>query len=165
MGIGMTEANETTEFHVDEIDHVELCVPDRRVAAKWYRDVLGLKIIQEFEHWSDDPGGPLMLGTRQGSTKLALFEGEPTGSRRNVGFHLVAFRVGSDLFAQFVANLVHLNLEDERGRIVCSEMVADHEKAFSVYFCDPYGNQIELTTYDYEATKIRLERTTESPLD
>jgi len=28
--------------------------------------------------------------------------------------------------------------------------VFDHRKSFSVYFPDPYGNRLEVTTYDYE---------------
>ena len=57
------------DFHVDQIDHVELTVPDRHAAAKWYRDVLGLVIVAEYEHWAMDPKGPLMITTPQGSTK------------------------------------------------------------------------------------------------
>ena len=26
--------------------------------------------------------------------------------------------------------------------------VTDHEKSFSIYFADPYGNQLEVTTYE-----------------
>lgn len=144
------------KFQVDQIDHVEFCVPDRRTAARWYCDVLGLEIIPEFERWAEDPRGPLMIGSKTGSTKLALFEGNPAGSERGTGFHLVAFRVSSDSFVQFVANLDQLNLHDVQHRIVDAGMIADHGLAFSIYFCDPYGNQLEITTYDYDQTKTAL---------
>lgn len=144
------------EFQVDQIDHVELYVPDRRIAAEWYRDILGLEIIAEFERWAEDPRGPLMIGTRLGSTKLALFEGQPLGSKRGTGFHLVAFRVSAASFAQFVGNLGKLELKDDQDRLVDSTLVADHDMAFSVYFCDPYGHQLEITTYDYDETKTAL---------
>jgi hypothetical protein len=26
----------------------------------------------------------------------------------------------------------------------------DHQKAFSIYFSDPYGHPLEITTYDYD---------------
>ena len=158
----MNDENNSNRFQVDQIDHVELYVPDRRSAAGWFRDVLGLHIISEFEHWAEDSRGPLMIGTKQGSTKLALFEGEPTGSQPKIGFHLVAFRVSATSFAQFVAMLPELNLTNEHGRIVDREMVADHGKAFSVYFCDPFGHQFELTTYDFEEAKTELKRLADS---
>ena len=145
-------------FSVDQIDHVELIVSDRRVAASWYRDVLGLEVLVEYEHWADDPRGPLMIGTREGGTKLALFEGLPGGSQKGTGFHLVAFRVSAQGFADFVSRLARLALVDDRGRTVTSEMIADHGSAFSIYFCDPYGNQLEITTYEYEAVKKTLSR-------
>ena len=147
------------EFQVDQIDHVELHVPDRRAAAQWYRDVLGMEIISEFEHWAEDPRGPLMIGTELGGTKLALFEGQPTGSQRMIGFHLVAFRVNANSFAQFIANLGKLQLRDEHDRIVDPTRVADHDMAYSVYFCDPYGHQLEITTYDYDEAKVVLNAT------
>ena len=136
-------------FRVDQIDHVEFCVPDRRAAAEWYCDVLGFQIVPEFAHWADDPRGPLMIATPQGGTKLALFDGRPEGSRSNVGFHLVAFRVNSAAFLRFVDSLNKLGLIDDSGRAVTRDLVSDHGQAFSIYFCDPYGNQLELTTYDY----------------
>lgn len=146
-------------FRVEQIDHVELYVPDRRTAAQWYRDVLGLEVIPEFEHWAEDPRGPLMISTELGGTKLALFEGQPTGSQETVGFHLVAFRVNARSFAQFVADLGRLQLRDKHGRIVDPGLVSDHRKAYSVYFCDPYGHQLEITTYEYDEAKIALNAT------
>ena len=63
-------------FKVEQIDHVELFVPDRYTAARWYEQVLGLRILPEHEHWAG-PGGPLMISSDSGCTMLALFEGEP----------------------------------------------------------------------------------------
>ena len=56
-------------FRVDQIDHVELFVPDRDEAAAWYRDVLGLEVVAAFAHWADDPAGPLMISPDGGSTE------------------------------------------------------------------------------------------------
>jgi len=154
----LTNPGSPARFHVDQIDHVELCVPDRNVAAQWYADVLGLVAIPQYAVWADDRSGPLMIGTKAGGTKLALFEGEPKGSQRAVGFHLVAFRVDSTSFAQFIASLPLLDLKDEKGRKVTRERVADHAMAYSVYFCDPWGYQFEITTYDYDDATIELNR-------
>lgn len=144
-------------FRVDQIDHVELSVSNRNQAAEWYEKVLGLKVIPEYEFWAKDPHGPLMIGTQDAGTKLALFEGNPQGSQRNRGFHLVAFRVGADSFVQFVNRLQELQLVDNKGVTVTPDMIADHQIAFSIYFNDLYGNQLELTTYEYQSTQSLLQ--------
>jgi catechol 2,3-dioxygenase-like lactoylglutathione lyase family enzyme len=145
-------------FSVDQIDHVELFLPDRYQAAEWYRQVLGLTIVPEYEHWAGDPRGPLMISSDAGSTKLALFQGTPQGSRETAGFHLVAFRVGADAFKSFLERLPQLNLIDHRGQVVTRDSVRDHSRAYSLYFCDPYGHRLELTTYQYEQARTLLTR-------
>lgn len=145
-------------FRVDQIDHVEFFVPDRHEAAAWYQLVLGLEILPGYEHWSDDPHGPLMISPDGGSTKLALFQGAPQGERETAGFHLVAFRVGAESFVEFLRRLPDLGLIDYRGRQVTADLVADHESAYSIYFNDPLGHRLELTTYEYEETKAALNR-------
>lgn len=140
-------------FHVDQIDHVEFTVPDRFEAADWYRRVLGLEIVPEYQFWADDPLGPLMISTPHGATKLALFVGKPTGSRRAVGFHRVAFRVDGARFLEFLATLESLELKDSNGQSVTREDTSDHQLAFSLYFCDPWRHELELTTYDHETVR------------
>ena len=144
----MSDVHDKPAFRVDQIDHVELFVPDRRQAADWYRRVLGLTICNDHEHWADDPKGPLMISSDEGSTKLALFEGRPQGDRKTAGFHLVAFRVSGSNFKRFLDRLDGLTLTDHHDRTVSRELVQDHGQASSVYFNDPYGHRLELTTYD-----------------
>jgi catechol 2,3-dioxygenase-like lactoylglutathione lyase family enzyme len=145
-------------FRVDQIDHVELFVPDRGQAADWYRHILGLDVVPEYEHWARDPRGPLMISSDNGSTKLALFEGAPQGPRGTAGFHRVAFRVGAAAFNEFLSRLSDLDLTDDRGRKVTPELVVDHDASYSIYFCDPFGHRLELTTYAYDETKAELQR-------
>ena len=57
-------------FQVDQLDHVELFVPNRHEAAAWYRRVLGLEILSEYEFWAADPRVPLMVSSDAGNTKL-----------------------------------------------------------------------------------------------
>jgi catechol 2,3-dioxygenase-like lactoylglutathione lyase family enzyme len=135
------------KFSVDQIDHVELFVPDRRDAADWYRQVLGLTIVGEYEHWAKDRQGPLMISSDGGSTKLALFEGRPQGDREAAGWHLVAFRVSENNFERFLGRLDELTLTDHHGETVSRDSVKDHGLAHSIYFNDPYGHRLELTTY------------------
>jgi catechol 2,3-dioxygenase-like lactoylglutathione lyase family enzyme len=139
-----------------QIDHVELFVPDRYEAAGWYQRTLGLEIIPAFEGWAANPSGPLMISSDHGGTKLALFEGEPQAARPTAGFHRVAFGVSADEFMAFLRRLGEQPLLDEHGRPVRAESVKDHKKAYSIYFCDPYGHHLEVTTYDYDATRAAL---------
>lgn len=143
-------------FRVLQIDHVELFVPDRHEAAGWYQRILGLDVVPAYQDWAAAPGGPLMISSDGGSTKLALFEGQPQESRPTAGFHRVAFRVSADAFTDFLRRLGDMQLKESGGSPVTLDSVVDHEKAYSIYFCDPYGHHLELTAYEYEATRAAL---------
>ncbi|HEX6508151.1 MAG TPA: VOC family protein [Chloroflexota bacterium] len=136
-------------FHVEAIDHVEVCVPDRYEAAEWYRNVFGLEILKPLEEWAV-VGGPLMLGSNGREPALALFEGEPLAGRDPVGLRRVAFRVDGAGFCRFLDTLDDHPVFDDRGTRLTPADIVDHDKSFSIYFCDPYGNWYELTTYDYD---------------
>jgi len=127
-------------FRVLQIDHVELFVPDRQAAAAWYESVLGLIPIPEAAQWAEDPEGPLMISSDQGKTMLALFQGTPQGERSTVGFHRVAFRVDAKGFLAFVDRTEEMKIGPTRIR--------DHDQAISIYFDDPYGHHLEVTSYE-----------------
>ena len=134
---------------------MELFVPDRHQAAGWYRRVLGLEVVPEYEHWAEDPRGPLMISSDGGNTKLALFQGTPQGSKETAGFHRVAFQVDAPAFVTFVNRLPSLDLTDQGGQRVNARSVVDHRAAYSIYFSDPFGHRLELTTYEYDqATRM-----------
>ena len=125
------------------IDHIELFVPDQWEAAEWYAKVLGFEVIQEHVDWAED-GGPLMITNDGGETMLALFQGAPQGNSEVVGFRRVAFRLDADHFFRFLETSA-----DWRRPPLTRRDIVDHDKAFSVYFSDPYGNLLEVTSYDY----------------
>ena len=127
-------------FHVIQIDHVELFVPDRQAAAMWYESVLGLVTVSEVAHWAVDPEGPLMISSDHGKTMVALFQGTPQGERPTAGFHRVAFRVDGKGFLTFLERIKEMKIEPSRIR--------DHDQAISIYFDDPYGHHLEVTTYE-----------------
>jgi len=133
-------------FKVLQIDHVELFVPDRYEAARWYEHTLGLQVVPECEPWAAG-GGPLMISSDGGSTKLALFEGQPAAGTQTTAFRRVAFRVTASGFEEFIKRMPELGL---------STSVVDHQQAYSIYFDDPYGHQLEVTTYDYDDTSAFL---------
>lgn len=125
------------------LDHVEFFVPDRAEAAAWYASVLGCVPVPGTEHWVAHPDGPLMVSPDGGRTKLAIFAGAPQGHRKTAGFHRVAFRLGASAWAGFAARISEWGLEED-GR---PARVVDHVGARSVYFTDPYGHRLEVTTY------------------
>lgn len=133
-------------FKVLQIDHVELFVPNRYEAASWYERVLGLQIVPECESWAVG-GGPLMISSDGGSTKLALFEGEPAASSRTAAFLRVAFRVTAAGFVEFL---------ERNPDLVTKDAVVDHQLSYSVYFTDPWGHQLEVTTYEYGDTSAAI---------
>lgn len=144
-------------FQVRQLDHVELYVPDRYAAAKWYEAVFGLTILREFESWANaDGSGPLMISSDGGATKLALFQGEGPGTRPITGFLRVAFAVDGAGFLEFVARLDQHELINRQGERLTARDVVDHQMAWSIYFSDPYGNPFEVTTYDYDHVRDAL---------
>jgi catechol 2,3-dioxygenase-like lactoylglutathione lyase family enzyme len=149
-------------FKVDQIDHVELFVPDRREAARWYERTLGLAALPQHEDWAADPGGPLMISSDGGRTMIALFQGEPRRDRPTAGFHLVAFRVDGPNFLAFLEHLKTNPVHNDEGAEIRSLTPKDHGKAFSVYFNDPWGHRLEVTTY--EAEYLRERRRAGNPL-
>ena len=87
--------------------------------------------------------GPVMI-SGDGRVSLALFQ----GSRPEVpksGFRRVAFRVSGAEFLAFV--------EFGRGMGLAPMKVQDHDTAISVYFEDPYGHLLEVTTYEHEVAR------------
>ncbi len=142
------------EFEVEQIDHVELFVPDQRTAATWYARVLGMRVLAEYEHWADD--GPLMITTRRAKTKLALFQGEPLESPPRAAFRRVAFHVEAAGFVTFLNRLEELDLKTETGATLTRDDWVDHDESLSIYFIDPWYHRFEITTYDVVRTRDLL---------
>lgn len=142
-----------SDFRVEQIDHVHVYVTDQREAAEWYRKVLGLEVLKEYESWAAD--GPLTISSDGGSTSLALFKA-PEDALKSARRQTIAFRVGGAGFLDFLSRLDALEVMGAGGRRLRAGDVVDHDLSFSIYFTDPYGNPYELTTYDYEHVRERL---------
>jgi catechol 2,3-dioxygenase-like lactoylglutathione lyase family enzyme len=132
-------------MQVERVDHVHVEVRDREQAAAWYARVLGLTPHRDLAVWADHTKGPLILAGGDGHPALALFAREPAPPSRD---STVAFRVRGAAFRAFLDALDGLNLTDRHGRAVTRAQVVDHDLAWSIYFVDPDGNPIEVTSYD-----------------
>jgi catechol 2,3-dioxygenase-like lactoylglutathione lyase family enzyme len=122
------------------IDHVALAVRDLERSIRWYQEVLGL------ERRYDDVWGavPAFLGA--GATAIALFpvageNPQPPPGRDVIAMRHLAFRVDRENFTRARVEL------ERRGIAVEFE---DHEISHSIYFADPDGHQLEITTYELE---------------
>ena len=123
------------------IDHVHVYVSNRLAAVKWYENILGLRIQKEFEFWAKD-GGPLTLENISGSVHIALFESDKASAST------VAFGASGEEFIKWKNHLKNSGVQLR---------VADHTKAWSMYFSDPFENLFEITCYDFEMVKNILE--------
>ncbi|HEX4746755.1 MAG TPA: VOC family protein [Gaiellaceae bacterium] len=125
-----------TSLDLQRLDHVSLNVSDRARSIAWYRDVLGLE--QRGGGRRDD--WPVFMGAF--GACIALFQAEvvsPERQHESTGLRHIAFMVGRDEVDRAKTHLA------ERGVEFRSE---DHGNSHSVYFSDPDGNVIELTTYE-----------------
>ena len=127
-------------MQLNQIDHVALAVNDPAKSAEWYRSVLGLERRHQ-QVWGDRP---IMMCV--GNTCVALFpaKGEPVPTApSNLAMRHLAFRADRHNFALAQTEL--------RNRQIPFEF-QDHQIAHSIYFQDPDGYQLEITTYDLAAS-------------
>ena len=126
------------KFQLQGIDHVAIAVRDVERSVAWYQDVLGLERRYE-EAWGNFPA---VVGA--GSTSLALFpvagnDPAPLPGRDVITMRHFAFRVDGANFQLARQVLADKGLALE---------FQDHGLAHSIYFHDPDGHHIEVTTYD-----------------
>ena len=125
-------------FQIEALDHVALSVRDVQHSAQWYIDILGFE-RQHADLWD---GVPIFVG--KGDAAIALFpiranERSTTAFPGGVRVLHFAFRVDRKNFLAAQ--------EELKGRGIKFEF-QDHEISHSIYFHDPDGHEIELTTYD-----------------
>jgi catechol 2,3-dioxygenase-like lactoylglutathione lyase family enzyme len=123
-------------MQLEGIDHVAMGVRDIERSAKWYIDVLGFERLHE-GMWN---GVPTFIG--KGNTGLALFPAnqEPkTSAHRELRMLHLAFRANRRNFRTAQRELEKRGIKFE---------FQDHEIAHSIYFRDPDGHQLEITTYE-----------------
>jgi catechol-2,3-dioxygenase len=120
---------------LERLDHVSLNVRDRAAAIAWYRETLGL----EQQNEPSEDAEPVFMG-RFGAC-IALFQAEvssPPRAPESSGLRHVAFALSREGFDDAQEHLRKVGVEPR---------VEDHGNAHSLYFPDPDGNVVELTTY------------------
>jgi catechol 2,3-dioxygenase-like lactoylglutathione lyase family enzyme len=115
----------------ETVDHVAFGVSDQARSVEWYGRLLGLRRVYEAS-WGNVPA--MLVGSD--GTGLALFATREGGAPP--GFRHVAFRVSREQYEQAKSMLAQEGVQFEEQ---------DHAVAHSLYFRDPDGIELELTTY------------------
>jgi catechol 2,3-dioxygenase-like lactoylglutathione lyase family enzyme len=127
----------TRAFTVRQIDHIALNVQDVARSVAWYVDVLGLERRHQ-DVWGDRPAFLFA-----GSTGIALFpaagKADPAPGHPLTGMHHFAFQVDRANFERAQQDLTSRGIAFE---------FRDHQISHSIYFRDPDGYALEITTYE-----------------
>ncbi len=125
-------------MRLEGLDHMAISVADPEASAAWYEEVLGLERRHE-DVWGDSP-----IFMMTGVSGLAIFP-QRRASQAPVQYHgvsefrHVAFRADRENFDRARRELA--------ARGVATEF-EDHQISHSLYFDDPDGFHLEITTYD-----------------
>ena len=125
-------------MQLEGIDHVAIGVCDVQRSTNWYIEVLGFERLYDGA-WN---GIPTFVG--KGNTGIALFpassDAESTSSpRRAIRMLHLAFRANRENFGAAQRELKERGIKFE---------FQDHGISHSIYFRDPDGHQLEITTYE-----------------
>ena|SRR6266403_5527270 len=127
-------------FELEGLDHVALAVRDVERSTDWYVDVLGF----ERRYQGMWEGVPVFVA--RDKTAIALF---PSGTDR--GNPLISRRPGGMLhFAMRASRENFVAAQHELKRRGIAFEFQDHEISRSIYFRDPDGYVVEITTYELE---------------
>ena len=150
-GRPVTAANSNAEAVQTAVANPGIAALGPTIAAEIY----GAEILApDIEDYAGNQTRFVVLGhglrprTGRDKTSLALFEGAGESDTSRSGFRRLAFRVSGDEFLAF--------LEYGREQRLAPMRVMDHESQISVYFSDPYGHALELTTYDHKQVRAKL---------
>ncbi len=129
-------------FALEGIDHVALAVPDVEQSAAWFIDVLGFERLYP-GMWN---GVPVFIG--KGTTAIALF---PRRDRQDSTSSPPPDQANE-------VNMLHLAMRADRKNFLAAQEelksrgikfeFQDHEISHSIYFRNPDGLRLEITTYE-----------------
>ena len=125
-------------FELEGLDHVALAVRDVEQSANWYVEVLGFERRYE-GMWE---GIPVFVGL--GKTAIALFPSKDNQA------HLSSSSDGLLHFAMRASRKNFLAAQHDLTNRGITFHFQDHEISHSIYFRDPDGYELEITTYEVE---------------
>lgn len=124
------------EMEFSKLDHVAIVATDSEVSKNWYIDVLGMECVFQ-GRWDNNP-----FFLKKGDCYVAIFQAgkqSVTPERKGSRIDHFAFRMESrECYEAAKKELTTKGVTFEE---------ADHDVAHSIYFDDPDGITVELTTY------------------
>ncbi len=133
---------------LEGIDHVALSVRDVERFAQWYIDILGFE--RRYQDMWD--GIPVFIG--KGTTAIALFP--PRAETRSTSLAAVASAKAASSHGNI--RMLHLAFRARHKNFIAAQEelkrrgirfeFQDHEISHSIYFHDPDGHELEITTYE-----------------
>ena len=124
-------------MNLEALDHVGINVADVDRSIRWYQDVLGLRRIYE-EAWGDFPA--VLVANGSGVALFPRDDGASTPQARSADdMGHIGFRTSREGLEQARAEVAARGITYHDG---------DYDVAWSIYFDDPDGHQIEITTYE-----------------
>jgi catechol 2,3-dioxygenase-like lactoylglutathione lyase family enzyme len=130
-------------------DHIALVVPDLVEAERWYVDVLGAEVVGRY-NWGGDTAHPVgpHEDLRLGSDVVSLFLGDPTRTQPR----LIHYAFNCRDIDELTTWKSHL---ESKGVEIRGPMAHPGFGAVSIYFQDPWGDRLEITTWlrDFETAR------------
>jgi catechol 2,3-dioxygenase-like lactoylglutathione lyase family enzyme len=121
-------------FQIEALDHIALYVQDLQQSIDWYQSVLGLVPNARYKD-TTGYGNPVEL--RAGGAGISLFPSTPEQRAQNFDGH-IALRLTQANFEQAQAHLRQQNIDFQ---------FVHYPRCDTVYFNDPNGYMIELSTW------------------
>jgi catechol 2,3-dioxygenase-like lactoylglutathione lyase family enzyme len=146
-------------LHVRALDHVCVAVSNVDASIEWYGNVLGLRLAHATQphFYPVDPTCPAFMGIPDHpGTGIALLPSQERLIADHRGAHF-ALRVSADTFAEahggeaLKRRLVKFQAHPEQSTDI---EFWDYGIQHSLFFCDPDGNVVELTTWAMDQGKL-----------
>lgn len=122
-------------FQTEHLDHIALTVHDLGRSADWYQNTLCLEVRGHYRD-TTGRGRPVVLGS--GSGNVALFPAAEEHTPTPLQGH-IAFKLNRANFDQAQTHLRQLGITFD---------YVEYKTCHSIYFSDPDGYQIELSTWE-----------------
>ncbi len=124
-------------YQLKQIDHVAITASDIQASVDWYCEVLGGKRIFT-DKWDGEPAF-----IEIGSSSIAIFacasKEKSVAGHDKINIMHIAFKADANNFKEARNYLKSINI---------SFLFEDHEVCHSIYFRDPDGHLLEITTYE-----------------
>ena len=135
MSTGSDSTTESLRIKIERIDHVALVVRDLQTSKKWYGEMFGFKSLD------NNPASPYVGNDNVKLALLQIAEGSTFTPPVSQGARACHFAFGADrsTFESYRTRLDGLNIRYEE---------LTHSDSQSIYFSDPDGYMIEVTTYE-----------------